>query len=104
MRGNSKDSFRFGRKAHANSGPGFSIRVAGQGIHRVSMTYEDCWHCGHQIEQELWKWGKLKKHCRAYWNAMIVEVTSGKHFGNRRKARRESDILLVGRELLTHFL
>ncbi|SEO01380.1 hypothetical protein SAMN05216404_11017 [Nitrosospira multiformis] len=68
------------------------------------MTYEDCGHCGHQIEQELWKWGKLEERCRAYGNAMIVEVTFGKHLGNRRKARRESGILLVGWELLTHFL
>ena len=41
------------------------------------MAYEDGGHCGHEIGQELWKWGKLEGGCRAYWNAMIVEVTSG---------------------------
>ena len=67
------------------------------------MAYEDGGHCGHEIGQELWKWGKLEGRCRAYWNAMIVEVTSGSKLAIAGK-RVEIAILLVGRELLTRFL
>jgi hypothetical protein len=44
------------------------------------MAYKDGGHCGHEIGQKLWKWGKLEGRCRAYWNAMIIKVTPEAHW------------------------
>src|SRR5687768_9289646 len=53
MCGDTEDSFGFGRECPANSRPGLGVRIVGQRIHRISVAYEDCGHCGHEIEQEL---------------------------------------------------